>query len=497
MKLMKIASYGEFKRALTEELTFLRDLKLPVMPDYCFAPEWFAHKAIFLAIHPKTKELIVHDGVCAKVYANDELIYSYEHFDKFKPGGKRFAGDTHGAITITDSEVYFGGFAYSDVSLSDHNLIFVNKYTHIHRIREDGRTVDLVWHDGPGTETTYVGEVTDMQYSPKENAVLFTRGDGGADIWKLDLNTMQVERVTYTHLSILKMELYDDTIVTGGPDGYGSDGHIVRLNLRDYTVTTYTSAGNYITGTIEVLRKMSGQVIQYYNRFWAFGSGYAVEIEPKWNWIRMQFPFFRFSRPLMVVGRRSQKAYVAGVPILAVNPWDTNDEPRASAGFLLRWDVPVPQIVMQTGYVSGLATDGKYLYIAGSPQNALFRGNPVNYEPGRGNIIVMPVSDVFSKPKTPVIVTDEYADWAANDIRLGVPLAGFTKKVLKVKAPTAMTLRVYNYYNWPASAFVETSDVSLSAGWNTIDLSPYDGIVGIAPTTNITDITYMTLVLIP
>jgi hypothetical protein len=492
-------AFGEetLKRALREELVERdRMLVLEGATDYCYSPEWFANKYIFLKFHPKTRELIVHDGTCAKVYADGELIYAYQLFDRFKPGGRRFGGDTHGAIANTEDEVFFGGFAYADVSLSDSNLTFVNKYSHIHRIRADGRTVDLVWFDGPGTATAYSPEVTDMLYSPKDNAIYFTRGDWGMDIWKLDLNTMEVVRVTNTGRSLLKMELFDDMIITGGPDGYGSGGHIVVYNLRDGSTRLITgTAGILISG---IPTYMSGQVVQYFETVWVFGSGSAIIFQPAYNAF-VQFPFFRFSRAIKVCGRRSQKAYVVGIPVVAVNQYDLNAELRTPVGVLVRFDHPVPQIVMPTGYVSGLETDGRYLYIASAPQNVNYRFNPVNYQPGRGGVFAIPVSDVMRKPLAPVEFQDEVWNWVAGDYYLGVPINGFTKRILKIRAPVSFTLRMAFYYMWPATGGTheEIVDVSLSAGVNTIDLSPYDGLIAIAPTTNITGTTYIKLILEP
>ncbi len=464
--------------------------------DYCYAPEWWSHKALWLKFHPRTRELIIHDGVCAKVYADGELIYAYQLFDKFKTGGKRFGGDTWGAIVNTEDSVFFGGFAYADVSLSDSSLVFVNKYSHIHRVGPDGRAVDLVWYDGPGTTTGYKPEVTDMLYSPKDNAIYFTRGDGGTDIWKLDLNTMQVSQVTNTGKSVFKMELFDDMIITGGPDGYGSEGHIVIYNLKNGSTNVVTSViGKFIDNTPSY---RNGQVVQYMNRVWIFGTGSVIEFEPKFNAF-FQFPFFRFNKIPKVVGIRSQKTYIGGTPIVAVNPMGSDDEPRMPAGLMLRFETPVPQIIMPTGYVTGLETDGKYLYIASTPQNHNYRVNPVNYQPGRGGVFAIPVSDIMRKPLAPVEFLDEVDNWSAGNYYLGVPINGFSKRVLKVRAPASFTLRLAFYYIWPASTgnHAEEYDVSLSAGMNTVDLSSYDGLVAIAPTANVSGTTFIKLILEP
>jgi hypothetical protein len=481
----------DLRRSFSEALIERdRILVLEGATDYCYCPEWTANKHMYLKFHPKTRELIVHDGTCAKVYADGELIYAYEYFDRFKPGGKRFEGDSWGAITNTENSVFFGGFVYADVSLSGNNLTFENKYSHIHRIGPDGRTVDLVWYDGPGTTTTYVGEVTDMLYSPKDNAVYFTRGDGGVDIWKLDLDTMKVSQVTTTGRSLLKMELYDDRIFTGGP------GCIVVYNLRDGTTTTITSVnGLYIDGTP---RTMDGQVVHYMNRVWIFGSGSVIEFIPEYN-LYYQLPFFRFNKTPKVVGKRSQKVYIGGTPVLAVNPADSSTGVRMPAGFLMRFEGPAPQIIMPVGHTTGLETDGRYLYIVSQPQNALYRGNPVNYEPGRGGVFTIPVNEVFRKPLAPVAIQDEVSNWVAGDYYLGVPINGFSKRILKVRAPATFTLRLVFYYIWPATPndYAELVDVSLSTGMNTIDISSYDGIVIIAPTSNVSGTTYIKLILEP
>jgi hypothetical protein len=486
-------TYNNLRKVMIE-----RDSKLVLegATDYCYAPEWFANKYIFLRFHPKTRELIIHNGACAKVYADGELIYSYQLFDKIKFGGKKFGGDTWGSITNNEDSVFFGGFAYADTSLNGSSLTFVNKYSHIHRIASDGRTIDLLWYDGPGTATSYKPEVTDMLYSPKDDAIYFTRGDGGTDIWKLDLSTMYVTQVTNTGKSLLKMELFNDMIITGGPDGYGSGGHIVIYNLKDGTANVVTSAtGVFIDGTP---RFMNGQVVQYFENIYIFGSGAVINYEPKYNAF-FQFPFFRFKKANKVGGRRSQKAYVNGIPVIAVNQYDGNAELRTPASVLVRLDHPSPQIIMPMGYVSGLETDGKYLYTAVAPQNTLYSTNSVNYQPGRGGVFAMPVSSVMSKPLAPVEFQDEIYNWTAGDYYLGVPINGFSKRVLKVRAPAAFTLKLFFHYLWPAATDVtaEENDVSLSAGMNTIDLSSYDGLVAATPSANVSGYTLIKLILEP
>jgi len=463
--------------------------------DYCFAPELFANKFMYLKFHPKTRELIVHDGSCAKVYADGDLIYRYQLLDSLKPGGKRFAGDTHGAITNTGDSVFFGGFVFTDVSLSGNSLTFVNKYSHIHRIESDGRKIDFVWYDGPGTDTSYVGEVTDMLYSPKDEAIYFTRGDGGSEIWKLDLNTMSVNTVTSVG-TVYKMELYDDIIITGGPT-WRANGYVVLYNLKDNTSKVVNTVGNRYLETIPAL---TGQVVQYMNSIYVFGDGGVCALYPSLNYDACYMhPFFRFSYNSMVVGKRSQKVYVGGVPIVAVNVWESTSMPYSPVGLLMRFDPLGPQIIMPTGFVTGLETDGRYIYVASAPNNHVYyrANNIVNYEPGRGRVFAVPVSDVLGKPIAPVVFNDEVYDWTADKWYLGIPISGFSKKILRVKASSSFTLRVVVYPIFYKPDFDQYFEVNLSTGWNTIDLSSYEGTVAVSPTTNLSGGVWLQLMLEP
>jgi len=473
-----------------------RVLVLEGETNYCYAPEWWSHKTFWLKFHPKTKELIVHNGVCAKVYADGELIYAYQLFDRFKPGGKRFGGDTWGAIASTEDSVFFGGFAYADTSLSDSNLTFVNKYSHIHRIGSDGRTISLVWYDGPGTTTSWVGEVTDMLYSPKDYAIYFLRGDGGTDIWKLDLSSMQVSRATNTGLSLFKMELLYDTIYAIGNDPSSGNGVIVKYSLQDYTTTIINSVTGVHMSNTPV--RLYGQIVQYLNRLWAFGIGGVVSIEPKWNEYR-QMPFFNLSYAPRIVGLRSQKAYVMGLPFIPVNPIEMDDEPACNTGFLLRFDPLNPMLVMPTGYVSGMETDGRSLYIGTSPQNHNYTVTPVNYEPGVGGVFEIPVATLLGKPFSPIHIHDRIWNWTSDTYHLGIPTTGYSKKILRINAPSSFTLNIVFYsltYNG-IKIFPENTTVNLNAGWNKIDLSSYEGVVAMAPTSDVGGYTWMDFILIP
>jgi hypothetical protein len=476
------------------EKVLTKMLVLETNTDYCFAPELFANKFIYLKFHPKTRELIVHDGSCAKVYADGNLIYSYELLDSLKPGGKKFGGDTHGAIVNTKDSVFFGGFAFADVSLDNDTLTFINKYSHIHKIGPDGREINLVWYDGPGTNTSYVGEVTDMLYSPKDEAIYFTRGDGGYDIWKLDLNTMYVSKVTNIG-NVYKMELYDDIIITGGPT-WDAPGYVVLYDLKNNTTKVVNTIENRYLNTFPA---MTGQVVQYMNSIYVFGNGGVCALYPKFDYDACYMhPFFRFNYNSMVVGKRSQKVYIGGIPIVAVNVREATSIPYSPAGLLMKFDPIEPQIIMTTGFVTGLETDGKYLYVASAPNNHIYYrpNNVVNYEPGRGGIFAIPVSDILGKPITPVVFNDEVYNWDTDTWYLGVPISGFSKKILKVKTPSSFTLRVVVYPIFYKPNFDQYFEVDLSSGWNTIDLSSYEGIVAVSPKTNV-NVAILQLILEP
>jgi Uncharacterized protein conserved in archaea len=65
-------------------------------------------------------------------------------------------------------------------------------------------------------------------------------------------------------------------------------------------------------------------------------------------------------------------------------------------------DGAVPQLVTSMGYVSGMATDGRYLYLGTSYAD---HTGVYTYRAGDGGVFALPISELFRKPWNPMRFT--------------------------------------------------------------------------------------------
>ena len=68
----------------------------------------------------------------------------------------------------------------------------------------------------------------------------------------------------------------------------------------------------------------------------------------------------------------------------------------------MRMDGAVPQLVTSMGYVSGMATDGRYLYLGTSYAD---HTGVYTYRAGDGGVFALPISELFRKPWNPMRFT--------------------------------------------------------------------------------------------
>jgi hypothetical protein len=139
-------------------------------------------------------------------------------------------------------------------------------------------------------------------------------------------------------------------------------------------------------------------------------------------------------------------------------------------------DGAVPQLVTSMGYVSGMATDGRYLYLGTSYAD---HTGVYTYRAGDGGVFALPISELFRKPWNPMRFTIWEGPYKLESSGIkgwfgGIPLKGFSIKRLKVHVDSTCELRVREYSLRPR--FFE-DNFHLSSRWNRIDLSNYYDIV--------------------
>ncbi|ABW02443.1 DUF2139 domain-containing protein [Caldivirga maquilingensis] len=447
-------------------------------------------RSLYLGFHPQSGALIVHDGHVAKVYSNGKLVYGYERLGR----PPRVGGDTHAALTWSRDLLFFGGWVKTppgmlEVKGAERLLRYQdmrNKYSHIHSIDENDR-VEVLWArkwDDNIPPNHWYGEVTDLLYDEHDNSIYFTRADGHAELglWRIGLSTRVAEYLVKGR-SIYKMELKDDKIYATvyNPVHYENSAIVVY--------NTSSGEGRIIEsfnfalepGRSIQIKREGGQVVQVQNRLIAFYGGALIYIDPVKDTYTL-YPFLEVKspeseRPSYVPGLRSQKVYIMGTPILPVNPAEGLREisARTTFGMLLRVDTPVPQILSSVGSIFGLTHDGNYLYVGATYAN---HTDIYTYRSGNGGLFSIPVKELFTKPWTPVRIMMHDGPYSPESCIAGwfggIPLKGFTGKVLRIHVPRQVKLRVVEYTL--LGRLIEDS-IQLNSGWNRVDLSNYYDIV--------------------
>ncbi|WP_449462388.1 DUF2139 domain-containing protein [Tardisphaera miroshnichenkoae] len=457
-------------------------------------------RSLYVGVHPRSKALVIHDGHVGAVYADGRLVYSYEKVGRAPKSG----GDTHAAMANSRDYLFFGGWIKAPAGVTPEGKQDMReKYSHIHSIDSSGN-VELLWSrkwdENLGTSQWY-GEVTDLLYDEHTDSVFFTRGDGFAELglWRLELGGSKAEYLVKGRTAY-KMELKDDKLfITEFNPALDSNSALIIYDLLRGQQARVTEFSLAFDGSPTSLRRQGGGIVQLQNRLLAFYRGFVVQIKgekigsiepsnlggtPKpaeadiSNYLL--YPFFEAlspedGLPYHIAGLRGQKAYVNGIPLLALVPWDHLREPlnRTDVGILVRFDGSVPQIVTSAGSISGLATDGEYVYMGASYAN---HTGVYTHRAGVGGVFEFPVKDVFSKPWTPVRIWLWDGDYVPGSSGIkgwfgGIPLKGFGKKLLKVRVDSPAKLTAREYAFLPDSQVDDA--IQLNAGWNRVDLGSY------------------------
>lgn len=442
-------------------------------------------RCFYMAFHPVSGAFVVHEGHSGKIFMDGKLIYSYSSIGK----PPRAGGDTHGAITWSRDLVFIGGWIKAPAGLltvSDRTLAkqdMRNKYSHIHVLDENGK-VELLWSrkwDENLPPNHWYGEVTDLLYDGHEDVLYFSRADGYAELglWRISLTNRRVEWII-KNKTVYKMELKDDKIFATlfNPAHMENSAIVIydMISAESKLIEEFSFAleeGKTIT-----LKRDGGQIVQLQNKLIAFYGGAMIVIDIYKNKYTL-YPFLEivgpeFHRPAYIPGLRTQKVYPLGIPVIAVNPSEGLTEPflRTTFGLLIRMDSVVPQIITSSGFVSGMITDGEYLYLGASYANHC---PAYTYRSGDGGLYAIPLKELFAKPWNPIRVWLLDGEYRCGETGIagwfgGVPLKGFTIKKLRVYVPSETKLGIVEYNL--LSKTVEDS-LSLKSGWNIVDLSSY------------------------
>lgn len=446
-------------------------------------------RCFYMAFHPVNGAFVIHEGHSGKIYMDGKLIYDFALIGR----PPRAGGDTHGAITWSREYVFIGGWMKAPPGLlvsTDRTLAkqdMREKYSHIHIVDENGK-VELLWSrkwDDKLPPNHWYGEVTDLLYDGHDDVLYFSRADGYAELglWRISLNDKKVEWIIRNR-TVYKMEMKDDKIFAT----LFNPAHMEKSAVAIYdTLSGESRLIEDFNFALDPDKKISikrdgGQIVQIQNRLISFYGGALIVSDP-YRDRHILYPFLEVvspesERPPYIPGLRTQKVYPIGIPIIAVNPSEGLTEPtlRTTFGLLVRVDPVVPQIVSLSGFISGMISDGEYIYLGASYANHC---PAYTYRTGDGGIYAIPIKELFTKPWNSLRLWVFDGSYKLDETGIegwfgGIPLKGFTVRKMRIYVSDKVKMSIAEY-NLLTKVYEDS--VNLEQGWNIVDLSPYYDIV--------------------
>ncbi len=112
-------------------------------------------------------------------------------------------GDTYNAVEAVDNKIYFGGWVHAPAIFKGREdkgsqILFLNKYSHVHEYDVYEGRVSLLWKEGLGDLEKWVGEISEIIYDPVSNKLLLARADGHENlgVYRLDPYNRNIERIS-------------------------------------------------------------------------------------------------------------------------------------------------------------------------------------------------------------------------------------------------------------------------------------------------------------
>ncbi|MEM2344471.1 MAG: DUF2139 domain-containing protein [Thermoproteota archaeon] len=439
----------------------------------------------YLAIHPKLRELVFHDGACAKLYIGGKLVYKYE-----KCGPEpRAAGDTHGAMEVSRDRVFFGGWGEAPTRRDPDKQVFdyadrSGKFSHIHGIDENGK-VELLWikrWDEKIEKHYWYAEVTDLLYDPKKEVLWVTRGDvnwgGDQGLYMFDLSSGKMESIFFGNA--YKMVMYQDNILISSwhdkaiyaynpqKNQYESASTVPVFDGSNWEIPITFGGASFRVGSLPYV--IQGPAIVSIQE-WRMGSSRRMTAYPF-------FACYKLDKIWTRPGARAQKpVYINSSVLLPINTQETIPDDALNTPVLLRFDSVSPQIIMHSFYTSGMIFDGKHIYIHAACVN---HEAILTWRSDTGTIFMLEPQTVLGKPLTGIRLSILHGIYkqsiGLNGWVGGIPLKGFINKKLRVKTPTDASMRIAHYI-LGSTDYTEFEDIKLKPGWNIVDLNSYDNII--------------------
>ncbi|MGC9112692.1 DUF2139 domain-containing protein [Acidilobus sp.] len=468
-----------------------------------YAPEWGSGGIFGLKYYRGVLYYtLAFDAVANFVTDSGVERYRFEQVGPLPTSG----GDTYNAVDAVDDSIYFGGWVHapavyegSEASLRG-TISFVNKYSHVHFYDVEDRRISLLWKEGAARKDEWAGEVSEIIYNPVQDELLIARGDGTINlgVYSIDRRTGEPRKLSerpalkgtlvyeYACFDILERQIKDihGVLFTKAVTG------IQCVNLTNEKVT-YTSLGDISRRSVDgapVSWPQTGPAASAYGRFFLFVKGGAFVGNPidegtePVRFVRL----FDFGDSGYFSRRTVAKPIGGGVMVAfnaysesLVRPTNQFEEMVARAtntivgpSVLLYITPPVARIVGAYGArITSFESVGDRLVIGANTMSNTSRYNALPLDIGYRGFIIEPISEILERG--PPVRFSVLGLLVKDKVFGGIPLAGYSRPRLVIRAGRSNRLHVYEYdFSLPAQdAYEETYDIT--GGKNVFDLSGF------------------------
>ena len=453
-------------------------------------------------------------GIFGLTYTGEVLFYTvafdavsyFHHFDcsvkrygfELIGSGPRSGGDTYNAAVSVDDRIYFGGWVHAPAAYRESDkgfgeIVFSNKYSHVHVYDASEKEVKLLWAERGTDPRQWVGEVTDLLYNPVRDTLLVARGDGHVNlgVYEIDRGNGSAKRVSPRR--VLRGTIYMDHACFTMHHGWGGSPGVLCLSLENYERGRVVEISDVRRVSVDnggLYLYRSGDIASLSTWLISFIRGGMITYDPfgseePWFTRLLDFHYSPYgplrsnalgvAGGLLVAFSASTHATIVGTDELPVEQQKASRTPPAPT--LLVYVSPSnARIVAALGArVTSMALAGPYVLVATSTCPNLERYDAVKVDHGEKSITVFGHDLVNASPPP---VTIEVPGWVVEDSTWGgIPLTGYKEALMEIRSEKSTTLDVFTYTPMTRPGGAEIDRYDIEPGRTVIDLSTHRGLV--------------------
>ncbi|MCX8196192.1 MAG: DUF2139 domain-containing protein [Acidilobaceae archaeon] len=410
-------------------------------------------------------------------------------------------GDTYNASYCAGEKLYFGGWVHAPALFkgkvgTSGEIDFRNKFSHVHVYDTEREEVRLLWAESERHESRWVGEVSEIVYSPLRESLFLARGDGHDNLGIYELDAKGGKMARLSELPGLKGAHFLDYACFDiqGDWAAGIEGiqcfdvgsaKAYRYFVKDWRAISVDGG--------DVKWRGSGYAIGAFARYYHFFRGGVLvgnPVEPELErpvFLRLM-DFGTHLAPQPTPQRSNALAVGGGIlaPFSAAPHGGLHLEDQSivkdvndvrSPSVLIYISPPQARIVGAYGArITSMTKAGSKVLIGYNAAPNLGGKDASPLEIGHRGILGVDEDYLLNRPSPPLTLKFRGRNVLSEHFG-GIPLLGYREKRAVVLSSRSNSLEVFESDFGTPPELVSKESYSLSEGRNEVDLGGYFGIV--------------------